>query len=52
VLVGEAKKADIEVSPIPGASAMISALSAAGIASDHFSFIPSRLITLLFMLLF
>ncbi len=39
VLVGEAKKADIEVSPIPGASAMISALSAAGIASDHFSFI-------------
>jgi 16S rRNA C1402 (ribose-2'-O) methylase RsmI len=30
---------DIEVSPIPGASAMTSALSAAGIASDHFSFI-------------
>ncbi|CAB5494792.1 16S rRNA (cytidine(1402)-2'-O)-methyltransferase (EC 2.1.1.198) [uncultured Gammaproteobacteria bacterium] len=39
VLVSEAKKADIEVSPIPGASAMISALSASGIASDHFSFV-------------
>ncbi len=38
VLVSEAKKAGVEVSPIPGASAMASALSAAGIASDHFSF--------------
>lgn len=38
VLVSEAKKADVEVSPIPGASAMISALSTSGIASDHFSF--------------
>lgn len=38
VLVSEAKKAGIEVSPIPGASAMVSALSVAGIASNHFSF--------------
>ncbi len=39
VLVSEAKKADVKVSPIPGASAIISALSASGIASDHFSFV-------------
>ncbi len=38
VLVREAKKAGVMVSPIPGASAMISAMSASGIASDQFSF--------------
>jgi 16S rRNA (cytidine1402-2'-O)-methyltransferase len=38
VLVSEAKKAGIGVVPIPGPSAMISALSASGIASDRFSF--------------
>jgi 16S rRNA (cytidine1402-2'-O)-methyltransferase len=38
VLVSEAKKAGADVVPIPGASAIISALSVAGIASDRFSF--------------
>ena len=38
VLVREAKKAGVIVSPIPGASAMISAMSVAGIASDQFGF--------------
>ncbi|WPE18091.1 16S rRNA (cytidine(1402)-2'-O)-methyltransferase [Candidatus Thioglobus autotrophicus] len=38
VLVREAKKAGVMVSPIPGASAMISAMSVAGIASDQFGF--------------
>ena len=38
VLVAEAKKAGIQVSPLPGASALIAALSAAGLASDHFTF--------------
>ena len=38
VLVSEAKKVGVNVSPIPGASAMISAMSASGIASDKFSF--------------
>ncbi len=45
VLVSEAKKAGVEVSPVPGASAMISAMSASGIASDQFSFfgfLPSK----------
>ena len=38
VLVSEAKKAGATVVPIPGPSAIISALSASGIASDRFSF--------------
>ncbi len=38
LLVSEAKKAGLEVVPIPGASALISALSASGIASNSFSF--------------
>ncbi len=38
VLVKQAKDSGIEVSPIPGPSALISALSASGIASDSFSF--------------
>lgn len=38
LLVREAKKAGVVVSPIPGASAMISAISASGIASDSFGF--------------
>lgn len=45
VLVSEAKKAGIVVSPIPGASAMISALSSSGIASNRFTFfgfLPSK----------
>ncbi|ABL01861.1 Protein of unknown function UPF0011 [Candidatus Ruthia magnifica str. Cm (Calyptogena magnifica)] len=45
ILVSEAKKADINVSPIPGSNAMISAISASGIASDKFSFfgfLPSK----------
>ncbi|MBW5290456.1 MAG: rRNA small subunit methyltransferase I [Candidatus Ruthia sp. Asou_11_S2] len=45
VLVSEAKKAGISVSPIPGSNAMISAISASGIASDKFSFfgfLPSK----------
>jgi 16S rRNA (cytidine1402-2'-O)-methyltransferase len=45
VLVSEAKKAGINVSPIPGSNAMISAISTSGIASDKFSFfgfLPSK----------
>ncbi|MDC0904566.1 16S rRNA (cytidine(1402)-2'-O)-methyltransferase, partial [Candidatus Thioglobus sp.] len=45
ILVREAKKAGVMVSPIPGASAMISAMSVAGIASDQFGFfgfLPSK----------
>ncbi|SHN92510.1 rRNA small subunit methyltransferase I [Bathymodiolus heckerae thiotrophic gill symbiont] len=38
VLVREAKKSGVLVSPIPGPSAMISAMSAAGIATDRFGF--------------
>ncbi|MBA5249347.1 MAG: 16S rRNA (cytidine(1402)-2'-O)-methyltransferase [Gammaproteobacteria bacterium] len=38
VLVSEAKKAGITVSPIPGASAIISAISSSGIASNQFTF--------------
>ncbi len=38
VLVRKAKQAGIVVSPIPGPSAMISAMSAAGIATDRFGF--------------
>jgi len=38
VLVSEAKKAGVKVVPIPGPSAIISALSVSGIASDSFSF--------------
>ncbi len=38
VLVREAKKAGIQVVPIPGASALISALSASGLASNQFGF--------------
>ena len=38
VLVREAKKVGVMVSPIPGPSAMISAMSASGIASDKFGF--------------
>ncbi len=38
VLVHEAKKSGIIVSPIPGASAIISAMSASGIASNQFTF--------------
>lgn len=39
VLVRAAKKIGINISPIPGPSALISALSAAGIASNRFSFL-------------
>ena len=45
VLVSEAKKANLSVVPIPGASALITALSAAGMASDcftFFGFLPSK----------
>ncbi|MDC9726884.1 MAG: 16S rRNA (cytidine(1402)-2'-O)-methyltransferase [Candidatus Thioglobus sp.] len=45
VLVREAKKAGVNVSPIPGPSAMISAMSAAGVATDRFGFfgfLPSK----------
>lgn len=38
VLVRDAKKSGIIVSPIPGASAIISAMSASGIASNQFTF--------------
>ncbi|SFV86076.1 rRNA small subunit methyltransferase I [hydrothermal vent metagenome] len=38
ILVSEAKKAGIIVSPIPGASAIISAMSSSGIASNAFTF--------------
>lgn len=39
VLVRTAKQAGVIVSPIPGPSAMISAMSAAGIATDRFGFL-------------
>ena len=45
VLVSVAKKNSIKVSPIPGPSALIAALSASGIPSDSFSFfgfLPSK----------
>jgi conserved hypothetical protein TIGR00096 len=45
VLVSEAKKAGVDVVPIPGACAMISALSTSGVASDRFGFfgfLPSK----------
>lgn len=38
-LVAEAKKRNIEVSPIPGASAFVSALSASGFPSHQFEFL-------------
>jgi 16S rRNA (cytidine1402-2'-O)-methyltransferase len=38
ILVRDAKQAGVVVSPIPGPSAMISAMSVAGIATDKFSF--------------
>ncbi len=38
VLVRSAKLAGINVSPIPGASAMISAMSVSGVATDRFGF--------------
>lgn len=44
-LVREARRNDIEVSPIPGASAVTAALSIAGIATDRFcfeGFLPAR----------
>jgi 16S rRNA (cytidine1402-2'-O)-methyltransferase len=37
-LVKQAREAGIKVVPIPGASALITAISAAGLASDRFSF--------------
>ena len=45
VLVSEAKKTGINVVPIPGPSAMISAMSVSGVASDRFGFfgfLPSK----------
>ena len=45
LLVREAKKSGIKVSPIPGPSALTSAISVSGIASDSFSFfgfLPSK----------
>ncbi len=45
ILVSEAKRQNITVIPIPGASALITALSASGIACDNFTFIgflPSK----------
>ena len=45
VLVSEAKNANLGVVPIPGASALITALSVSGIASDcftFFGFLPSK----------
>ncbi len=45
VLVSKAKKSGVEVSPIPGASAVISALCASGIVSDSFifmGFLPAK----------
>ncbi|MGE4594475.1 MAG: 16S rRNA (cytidine(1402)-2'-O)-methyltransferase [Gammaproteobacteria bacterium] len=38
VLVSEAKKAGLKVVPLPGPSALITALSGAGLASDNFTF--------------
>ena len=38
-LVAQAKKEDLRVVPIPGASALITALSASGLASDSFTFL-------------
>lgn len=38
-LVHEAKKRNIQVSPIPGASAFVAALSASGFPSHHFEFL-------------
>lgn len=45
VLVSEAKKTGVNVVPIPGPSAMISAMSVSGVASDRFGFfgfLPSK----------
>jgi 16S rRNA (cytidine1402-2'-O)-methyltransferase len=45
VLVAEAKKSNCTVVPIPGPSALITALSGAGLASDNFTFfgfLPSK----------
>ena len=45
VLVREAKNSGLSVVPIPGANALISALSASGLASNHFKFLgflPSK----------
>ena len=45
VLVSEAKNANLKVVPIPGPSALITALSGAGLASDcftSFGFLPSK----------
>ena len=45
VLVSEAKKAGLKVVPLPGPSALIAALSGAGLASDNFTFfgfLPSK----------
>ncbi len=44
-LVAQAKKEDLKVVPIPGPSALITALSASGLASDSFTFlgfVPSK----------
>ena len=44
-LVAQAKKEGLRVAPIPGASALIAALSASGLASDSFTFLgflPSK----------
>ncbi len=44
-LVAQAKKEGLRVVPIPGASALITALSASGLASDNFTFLgflPSK----------
>ncbi len=38
VLVGEAQRAGIRVVPVPGASALIAALSVSGLPTDRFSF--------------
>ncbi|MBT6327994.1 MAG: 16S rRNA (cytidine(1402)-2'-O)-methyltransferase, partial [Candidatus Thioglobus sp.] len=45
MLVSEAKKTGVNVVPIPGPSAMISAMSVSGVASDRFGFfgfLPSK----------
>src|SRR6266566_4688412 len=45
VLIQAAHAADVPVVPIPGASALVAALSVAGLPSDHFSFegfLPAR----------